>query len=237
MYATAFTPRLGKRALLVALVAVIAGCSQDSGLNPALQPAAGPPVHPIASIVAAQSSPDSVDVTFTVPTTGGVFQVGKHIIYFGANSICNPETSTYGPTEWDAPCEAATEPITITAAVRWHSGRAWVQFSPSLRFVPSDDVTRTVWLYMHSREAKEQSAADFTLFWSQALGTKGIDESELNPDLATFLWSEYLVAFRKITHFSGYNVHDGYHCPTELNWEGMCPVEPERGTGLIESLM
>src|SRR5437868_4642731 len=81
--------------------------------------------------------------SFTVPQTGGAawaLVAGQHRLIFGdgVGSICDPATSSYGPTEWDKPCTPATRPITITAKV-WRTalGRVQVDFSPALRFVPT----------------------------------------------------------------------------------------------------
>src|SRR3712207_4357761 len=42
------------------------------------------------------------------------FVFGDHKITFSPNAICDPRTSTYGPGEWDAPCDVVRTPTRIT---------------------------------------------------------------------------------------------------------------------------
>src|SRR5215213_3539441 len=57
-------------------------------------------------------------VDFTVDSKGGTFNVGPHYVKFPANSICDPASTTYGPTEWDKPCQVIKDPITFHAEVQ-----------------------------------------------------------------------------------------------------------------------
>lgn len=58
---------------------------------------------------------DTTVESFTVdPRTGSIVILGtltQHIIAMPANSLCNPSTNTYGPTEWLKPCTLATTRI------------------------------------------------------------------------------------------------------------------------------
>ena len=48
--------------------------------------------------------------------------------------------------EWDTACPTIGKPIRIHAVVRNEGGRTWVDFSPELRFAPSADPSRWVWM-------------------------------------------------------------------------------------------
>jgi hypothetical protein len=81
---------------------------------------------------------------FAVPDTGGTFQIGAYSIVFPAHAICDPRTSGYGDDLWDKPCRSLRAPVEIRAEVRSGGGETWIDFSPSLRFVPSQDSAKWV---------------------------------------------------------------------------------------------
>ncbi len=97
-------------------------------------------------------------------------------------------------------------PIRIRAELRTQDGREWVDFTPELRFKPSADPYNSVWIYMLVGSAA-QSDASLNILWSPAIGVPGIDESLQDPSLRTYVQSGY--AYRRIKHFSGYNVTSG----------------------------
>lgn len=216
------------RSGLIALLAVLlAGCSGDRLTGPSrpealpfggLRLGQGPAGVPHPDIIIHHVSDDSTSAEFTVTATGGVFAIGPHAIYFPANSICDPATSSYGPTEWDKPCEVLTEPIRFRAEVRNETGRQWVDFTPAVRFVPTDELASAVWLYMKTSalSADPDSAMAallrMSILYSPGLGVAGTNEALLDPTLRTYVWLDGGVAFRRIKHFSGYNVHDGFRC-------------------------
>ncbi len=165
---------------------------------------------PNAMVVINRMAPDSTSATFTVTPTGGVFSMGPHHLYFPSRAICDPARSTYGVTEWDKPCEPLSSSITIKAEVRVTNGVPWVYFTPNLRFVPSSNPSRWVWLYLESRKPVDPADLDrFKIFWFSEVGAVAIDESLADPTLVTHLWPETGLVYRRIKHFSGYQVHDG----------------------------
>ena len=158
-------------------------------------------------------APDRKSADIIVEPSGGVFVLGIHAIYFPAGAICDPETSSYGVTEWDAPCTPITEPIRIHAELREQDGRSWIDFTPSLRFVPTADEDRWVYLFMRTDAALGRKLAQKNappILWSPAIGIPGIDESLLDSSMKT-KWDKGLGGvYRRIKHFSGYNVWSGY---------------------------
>src|SRR5437764_1524472 len=75
------------------------------------------------------------------PGQGISERFGDHMISIPAGSVCDPATSGYGTEFWDAPCEPATDPITLTATSFVDDyGRPYVDFEPALRFAPTSEV-------------------------------------------------------------------------------------------------
>ena len=159
-------------------------------------------------IIINQMAADETWAEFTVTSSGGYFRLGRHGIVFPRNVICDPASSSYGRGTWDADCSVLREPIRIRAELRSQDGREWVDFSPELRFKPSHYPSEWVWIYM-TTSAAQKGDESLNILWSPAIGVPGIDESLEDATLRTYVspWSGY--AYRRIKHFSGYNVTSG----------------------------
>ena len=243
-------PRIvrGASGLIALLALLLSGCAGDNVSGPSSQAtpwggiaiSRGPAGVPRPDVIVHHVADDSASAEFTVTATGGVFALGPHAIYFPPNSICNP-TSSYGPTEWDAPCEPATDPIRFRAEVRNVDGRSWVDFTPAVRFVPSADDANGVWLYMKTSvisddpEVVREALRQMAILYSPAIGVDGVNEALTDRSLRTYVWLDGGIAFRRIKHFSGYNIHDGLSgCrPTELELENHCDGELSEVEDLI----
>ena len=210
---------------LIALLALaLAGCGGDqlSGPGPEATPWGGitvgraPVGAPRADVIVDYMAEDSASADFTVTPSGGVFNLGPHAIYFPANSICDPMTSSYGPTEWDAPCDVLTRPIQFHAEIREVDGRSYVDFTPAVRFVPTSDPASSVWLYMKTSALSSNpdsalaALRRMSVMYSPAIGQVGVNEALADASLRTYVWMDGGIAFRKIKHFSGYNIFDGW---------------------------
>lgn len=180
------------------------------------------PEAPVAEVPAFRIFPtyasDGKSADLLVEPSGGVFYLGKHALYFPANTICDPAISTYGPTEWDKPCTTITKPIRIQARLVEQDGRSWVDFSPHLRFAPSDDESRWVYIFMSTKASEGKKLIGKNappILWSPAIGVAGIDEALLDHTLKT-KWDKKLGGvYRRIKHFSGYNVWSGFAGPAQ----------------------
>ena len=195
--------------LIVALAATTVACA-DSSIAPTSDAAQVlPGGAPNLLITIHEMADDESSADFTVSPSGGYFRMGRHGIVFPRNVICDPSTSSYGPESWDDDCRVLREPIRIHAELRQQDGREWVDFSPELRFRPSRRAVDWVWIYMRT-DAATMPDPSLDILWSPAIGVPGIDESLEDPTLRTFVspWSGY--AYRRIKHFSGYNVTSGY---------------------------
>ncbi|HVE79255.1 MAG TPA: hypothetical protein VNA89_10360 [Gemmatimonadaceae bacterium] len=193
------------RLAAVASVALAAACGE-----PTTAPATSrmPKGAPSLDVIVDAMSVDSTAADFTVTPSGGLFTMGPHAVFFPANSICDPATSSYGPDQWDAPCEPAAEPVQIHAEVRRApDGSEYVDFTPNLRFAPTEDSNNYVWILM--KVAAAQNTADpsrFPILYAPHLGAEGIDEAASDPTQVTYVHVPSGVVFRRIKHFSGYAV-------------------------------
>lgn len=161
---------------------------------------------PMPDVIVDWVAEDSLSADFTVTPTGGAFQLGPHAIYFPANSICDPARSSYGPTEWDAPCEPLTEPIQIHAEIRRTDSTSWVDFTPALRFVPTADPLQYVWIYLHlpGSNSPDVDVQGLSILWIPEPGAQGVNEALSDETQKTYFWREGEIVFRRIKHFSGY---------------------------------
>lgn len=160
---------------------------------------------------------DSVAVDFAVGPYGGVFFTGNHAVVFPAQSICDPSTSSYGPGTWDEPCEPLQSTLKIHAEVRRKNGTTSVDFTPSLRFVPSASPSKWVWMVMYTPEAVGASndLSRFNILWASAPGQPGIDETPSDPTLRTYVDTWQGISLRRIKHFTGYITGSGKSCDPE----------------------
>jgi hypothetical protein len=201
---------------LVTMV-VVAGCQDSVVSAPQSESAA-----PVSMMMAPSGSPqlslggkskDNDDVDFTVSDKGGIFFLGNHAVVFPAKSICDPAKSSYGPGTWDSPCAALKGSLKIHATIRTAKLGTWVDFSPSLRFVPSNDSRDWVYMYMYSPSvvgAKDLSK--YSILYASAIGAKGVDEAASDGTLRTYVDTWGGITMRRIKHFSGYTSASGREC-------------------------
>jgi hypothetical protein len=208
-------------------LSVLAGC-RDEVLSPTAAPVQAPSaVAPAPLSLAPQGRPtlslggglpDSTATDFTVGPAGGAFFAGNHAVVFPAGSICDPATSSYGPGTWDSPCTPLQSSLRIHAEVRRVNGQTAVDFTPALRFVPSNSPARWVWIFMYTPEAIGTSdLSRFNIMWAPALGAAPVDESLADPTLRTYVDTWQGLSIRRIKHFSayetgGYGVGAGRSC-------------------------
>jgi hypothetical protein len=211
-------------------LALLAGCG-ESAVSPIEAPAiAAPAPMSLAptgrpSLELAGGLPDSAAVDFTVGPYGGVFYAGNHAVVFPAQSVCDPATSGYGPDVWDAPCATLQTSLKVHAEVRRKDGKTWVDFTPSLRFAPSTNPSRWVWMVMYTPEARGASGdlSRFNVLWAQQIGGATVDETPLDPSLRTYVDTWSGISMRRIKHFSGYVSAGGRTCNTYEECEDETP--------------
>lgn len=155
-------------------------------------------------------APDNSSADIRVMPSGGWFVIGRHAVHFPRRAICELGSS-YGPTEWDKPCEPARGPVDFHVEVMKDAdGRTWLDVTPAARFVPSSRKSGWVMLYMWTGlDSEILRHSEPPILWSPAFGVPGIDESLEDPTLRTRYMPGTSIAYRRIKHFSGYNVGVG----------------------------
>lgn len=210
----------------IALLA-LAAC-QDGVVSPSASRIAAPVgVSPAPMSLAPQGRPtlsltgglpDSAAADFVVGPSGGLFLTGNHAVVFPAGSVCDPATSSYGPGTWDAPCAPLASPIRVHAEVRRSNGKTSIEFSPDLRFVPSSNSAKWVWLVLYSPDAVGASSdlSRFNVLWAPTRGATLVDETLVDPTLRTYVDTMLGISVRRLKHFSmyesGYGLTSGKEC-------------------------
>ncbi|MDE3126768.1 MAG: hypothetical protein KGL38_02115 [Gemmatimonadota bacterium] len=192
-------------AFVIATLVVAAGCGDQ------VAPTAATPTGPAPSLSRSGWLSTGAQYSFDISPRGGVYWVGQYLLVVPPNAVCDPATSSYGPGTWDAPCTPAAGPIHITASVTPINGRDYVDFSPDIRFVPS--ASPSGWVTLHTfRLAAIGGRGDlrrFSILFSDVPGGPIVDESATDPTLATYVNIRTGAVWRRIKHFTGYNVHSG----------------------------
>ena len=200
-----------------------AGCGSDLSTQPGLEDQQAHPrltPNPLGSFARGGDLPPgqyNAKVTFTInPSADAYIQIGPHYLYIPANSVCDPATSGYGVTTWSLPCATIKKPITVSATARLIDNHPIVEFDTHLRFKPSREAKYDVMLYLRDDKASGKS----TITWCPESSTYCLDEAKVAPgsQLQTRFDSKALYVYRKIEHFSGYNVTGGR--------EGCDPLDP-----------
>lgn len=150
-------------------------------------------------------SGDTATYVFTVdPGVPNELRMGGHGLDLPANAVCAVEGSGYGADLWDAPCAPEEGPVTITARVTaTASGQPHVHFEPALRFNPRT----AVYLSLFVKPSSKSEPLDWRILYCATAEPIGcVDESLLDPDLATEARGPGPLVVRRIKHFSGYMV-------------------------------
>ncbi len=191
-----------KNVFMAASLVSVAACA-DSGLEP---------TGGAAPRVVAQSSSGKADTTitqFTIdPKSGSHFNVGSsHSLFVPAKSVCDPATSSYGVGRWEESCTPLKSRLVITAKTWTRAdGSPAVDFSPSLRFMPSakgEVATLTMKLDATT------STSNLRFFYCATPTSPCYDEAVTDSSLTVSVDAHRNTASRRIKHFSGYNVSSG----------------------------
>ena len=201
------------------LLAALAGC-RDDVVSPVASPIEAPFTAPAPVSLAPQGrptldlnggSPDSTSTDFYVGPSGGIFFTGNHAVVIPSQSVCDPATSSYGPSTWDSPCSLIQAPLRVHAEVRRANGKVWVDFTPSLRFAPSSNPAKWVWMVMYTPSATGSNVdlSTYNILWAETLGGRTVDETLTDSSLRTYVDTLSGVSLRRIKHFSGYAYAEG----------------------------
>jgi hypothetical protein len=196
--------------LLSGVVVASSACSMDATAPSSPMAAPAPAVRATGNYSGGGSDdhfPTAGAVTYVVtvdPQRSNLLHFGGHTLKIPANAICN-ENAGYGVESFDLGCKAEKDPVTITAIVRAsESGIPRIDLLPQLRFSPK----RAVTLSLRVPDLQSIGPSPTILYCSTASTDLCIDESVLDPTLATHADVRASTLFRRIKHFSGYFVQE-----------------------------
>ena len=166
-------------------------------------------------------------VTFD-PQQNQVLSLGPNRLEIPANAVCALGATSYGPAFWDAPCAPQTAPVQLTVTVKnASSDHPSVDFSPAMRFNPQTNVS----LYIYVPNVSQADAKNWVITYCPNSGSgsistsssgsgsgstsgstsgKCVNEALTDPDLQTYVDYNASVLFRRLKHFSWYQVDAGY---------------------------
>jgi len=182
--------------LAVAATFSLAACS-DMSTAPSVAPRTVPQVHLAKGGNGGSTFVLDPSVDNTLSDSDG------NSVIIPAGSICDPQTSGYGPTLWNSPCDVATKPITFKVSMQKDvNGHPQLTISPDVRFEPSHVVTYSV--------NDKKAAANRTSYIAWCTFTGCYNEGLTDPDMATDHDPAAGYVRRRLKHFSGYNVVFGF---------------------------
>lgn len=165
---------------------------------------------------------DTLQFSFTIdPTKHSTFYLGAgNTVIFPAFSVCDPTKTKYGEGFWDRPCKPLQRLLTVSVKAWLDSlGHPRTDFSPGIRFVPSDVPSRWV-----NIEFADQAAAldpSFNILYATDEHAKGKNDAKSDPTLITVRNPVTGQLTRRIKHFSGYLVGAGSDSTAILNKVGV----------------
>lgn len=159
------------------------------------------------------------------PKQDQVFSLGPNRLEIPAWSVCKLGTTSYGPAFWNASCTPQTTLVQLKVTVKnAASDNPSVDFQPAMRFAPQ----KTVSLYFYVPNVSQQDAKNWVITYcpnagsgssgftssnsgSGSSGSGGcVNEALTDPDLQTFVDYDNNMLFRRLKHFSRYQVDSGY---------------------------
>jgi len=225
--------------IAVAAIVAIAGCSDSAtGPSDATTRTLAPGDRPSLDYRGPLNNGGFQATTFKLTPAGGTYRIGNiYTVRVPANAVCSLG-STYGSGTWDSPCQTLQngQSITVTANYGFANGGPVVDFSPDLRFSPSSQVTLETDVFglvltsFRSYWAEHPEALSlFNLYYTDNMGATG--QAEADPSMVTHINLRSGLVWRRIKHFSGYNLATGLACepsPTDPNCGEIPPPRVDR---------
>jgi hypothetical protein len=156
-------------------------------------------------------------VTFD-PKKDQVIPLGPNRLEIPAYAVCSLGGSSYGPAFWNAPCSPQMAPVQLTITVKnAASDNPSVDFQPAMRFSPD----KVVQLFFYVPNVSQTDAKNWVITYCPNAGSGSIststsgsggcvNEALTDPDLQTFVDYNASVLFRRLKHFSRYEVDSGW---------------------------
>jgi hypothetical protein len=102
----------------------------------------------------------------------------------------------------------------VHAIVKKDGARTWVDFSPELRFVPSDNPAQWVWLFIKTPGARHAHGdlSRFNILYAGSIGGATVNDAATDATMRTYVDTRSGTTFRRVKHFSGYLGTSGFTC-------------------------
>ncbi len=171
-----------------------------------------------ASLNAATSG--SYSTTFNIPARGGSVDVviaalGSQPIFtlqFPADAVCS------GPESATGPCDPVGHTVRVTATYANVNGHQGVDFTPEMRFDPAKVVTlstmRLASTVFAMRTQKHPNWNALTILFTPDAGATLVNDALSDPSVITYIDLRTGLVWRRVKHFSGYNIGFGNCDPT-----------------------
>jgi len=222
--------RVSLKTLAAAAAIVAAAACSDSSVAP----------NADASLRAADRAPTLDLITpginlgsdFVLTSNGGTFGVaGMYTVNFPQDAVCDPSLTDYSAAEWDAPCQtlADGQSINVHATVKMTTSGVAVDFQPELQFSPSTTVT--IWTDQYAATigrnrayytANPTALGPLAMSYSTSLGGSRIADYTADSSVITHVNLITGRVWRRIKHFSGYNIFTGEKCAPMPDGSGSC---------------
>jgi len=162
--------------------------------------------------------------TITLTAAGGTYSIGNGLfmIKIPSNAVCDPATSSYGDGTWDSPCTtlAASQSLNVTVTYGFTDSNVPVlDVSPGIRFSPNSVVTLGTNAYASAIvadssyfAANPQALHYFGMYYTADLGKTAHTVAGQDNSLITHVNLGTGFVWRRVKHFSGYNILSGLPC-------------------------
>jgi hypothetical protein len=185
---------------LASVMALVAACSDAPTAAPAAVAADGEMAF--AKGGNGKSTVDSKVFT-VIPGQGSQVSFGNFTLYLPANALC-AQNQGYGREYWNQPCDLEKSPVNFTATWTVKDGEANLSFNRDVRFNPA------VKVYLSVKAVGNWKNTD-AILWQEGTGSKAqwVDEGTYDRDMRTYSANGGTLLWRRMKHFSGYNVGHG----------------------------
>jgi hypothetical protein len=216
----------------------VAACNEATTVPTSPETRSLSPAAPVFDLGSTGHSFGLLSSDFTLTSRGGSFAIaGLYTVSFPENSVCNPDNSSYGPTEWDKNCSTlrAGQSVKVHAVLSLASGGLAIDFTPDLRFSPSSQVTIATDIFAPVLKANKDyflshpgSLNFLAISYASSLGASSVKDYKSDASLITHVNLLTGQIWRRVKHFSGYNVFTGLSCDPTPDSPDCVDVTPQR---------
>lgn len=207
--------KFGLTALVVTAVTLSAIACNDNTLQPGTSAKAVP-------IVPGLDRTGSKSFEFDIPVAGGTIDVGGAFsLTIPSNAVC-ALTSPYGAAHWNDTCAPEGQSVHVRSKIFVKNGRLYVDFKPALRFSPDAEVIISTSVLASQLAAQNVSDAaslrHIGILYSPTMTSLAVDEVKALGDLSLVTHVDLATGrvWRRVKHFSGYNIAVGIECDLTL---------------------